>query len=48
MEIGSTSPLINIKKFSTLQSNSNPLPISRSISLGIFKKKSSRVEKLDH
>lgn len=48
MEIGSASPLINIKKFSSLQSNPNPLTMSRSISLGIFKKMSSKMEKADH
>lgn len=47
MELGSSSPLINIKKFNSLQGNTNAYPISRSISLGIFKKMSSKYEKSD-
>jgi hypothetical protein len=47
MEFGSSSPLINIKKFNSLQSNPNALPINRSISLSIFKKMSSKLENSD-
>jgi hypothetical protein len=48
MDIGSASPLINIKKFNSLQSNANPLPMNRSISLNLFKKKSSKYEKIEN
>ena len=43
MELG--SPLINVTKFNSL--NPNAVPITRSVSLGLIKKKSSQIIKMD-